>query len=229
VFNRDKEKKFFKAEPITMTTTKQMDFTGEQVPYHRVKKTRPATSSGPFLSSTSYGHTYQPWDASGYVPTLRPRENLQSSSNMPFRAVSSYRDTYKQGAGGRPGTGLAATRSGDVAPGAANGTVGGGANATVPGGTRRHQKSQISILSSPDKKVPFMKDTTNRVEFRGQMSLERSKPIKHIDNLGNVDLKMDPSLYGTSYRNNFNDFSAKGGCQREEERVVKRRELKQLQ
>ena len=49
VLNRDKEKKFFKADPITMKTTKQMDFTGEAVPYERVKKSRPATSYGPFI------------------------------------------------------------------------------------------------------------------------------------------------------------------------------------
>ena len=49
VFNRDKEKKFFQAQPISNKTTKQMDFTGEQVPYERVKKSRPATSYGPFI------------------------------------------------------------------------------------------------------------------------------------------------------------------------------------
>lgn len=220
-----------------MLTTKQMDFKGESVPYERVKKSRPATSYGPFISSTSYGNTFQPWDATGYVPTLRPKENLQSSTNLPFKAVSSYRDTYKGMGSGRPGTGASGQRVGESgALGATNlGADGnmamrsGAPGDTVPGGKYRHQKSQISILSSPDKKVPFMKDTTNRVEFRGQKALERSRPIKHIDNLGNVDLKVDPKMFNSSYKTNFNDFSNIDMCYREEERVIKRRELKQLQ
>lgn len=219
MFNRDKEKKFFKADPISMKTTKQVDFTGEQVPYEVVKKNRPASSYGPFISSTSYGHTYQPWAPMGYVPTLAPKGNLQSSSNIPFRAVSSYRDTYN---GGRPGT-TASGRgnflgdSGALGAGA-DGAGGQGANGEIAakdqmnvfGGKNRNQKSQISILSSPDKKVPFTKDTTNRIEFRGQKSLERSGPIRHMDNLGNVDLKMDPALYSTSYRTDYNEFNNNG-------------------
>lgn len=227
MFNRDKEKKFFKADPISMKTTKQVDFTGEQVPYERVKKNRPASSYGPFISSTSYGHTFQPWGATGYVPTLAPKGNLQSSSNIPFRAVSSYRDTYKGGASGRPGTGVGVTCSGNfagesgalgAAPGGVQGGAPGGAQGAngeiaakdqmnVFGGKNRNQKSQISILSSPDKKMPFTKDTTNRVEYRGQKSLERSRPIRHMDNLGNIDLKMDPKFFSTSYRTNYNEFN----------------------
>jgi hypothetical protein len=228
MFNRDKEKKFFKADALSMKTTKQADFTGETVPYERVKKSRPATSYGPFTWSTSYGNTFQAWDATGYVPTLKPRENLQSVTNMPFRAVSSYRDTFKSGAGARPGTGLGGTQSGNPGGNGANGQgVQGGNHA--PGSKYKHQKSQISILSSPDKKVPFTKDTTNRLEFRGQPSIERSRPIRHMDNLGNIDMHMDPKLYSTSYRTNYNNMDNKGPCQREDERVVKRRELKQLQ
>lgn len=235
MFNRDKEKKFFKADPISMKTTKQMDFTGEQVPYERVKKNRPATSYGPFISSTSYGHTFQGWDASGsYVPVLKPKGNLQSTSNMPFKAVSAYRDTFRGNGDGRPGT--SAARAGSAQPGA-HGEVGGPGGAggvndpnKVFGGKNRAQKSQISILGSPgDNKAPFMKDTTHRTQFQGQRSLERSRPIKHMDNLGNVDLKIEPNLYNTSYRNNYNDFGNSGMCNREAERVTVRKELKQLQ
>ena len=240
MLNRDKEKKFFKAEQISMKTTKQVDFTGERVPYERIKKNRPATSYGPFISSTSYGNTFQAWDATGYVPTLKPRENLQSTTNMPFKAVSSYRDTFKTMGGGRPGTEMkganAGYEQGDGLGSAKAGSAKGnnaksGANQgdVVVGGKNRHQKSQISILSSPDKKVPFMKDTTNRVEFRGQKSIERSRPIKHADNLGNVELKVDSRFFSTSYRTNFNEFNNADACNRETERVTKRRELKQLQ
>lgn len=235
MFNRDKEKKFFKADPLTMKTTKQMDYTGEQVPYERVKKNRPATSYGPFISSTSYGHNFQGWDAGGYVPTLVPKGNLQSTTNMPFRAVSAYRDTYK-GTNARPGTGIgvvSGTMGGVGGAHGADGTMNQNAAATDPnlvfGGKNRAQRSQISMLSSPDKKLPFQKDTTNRTEFRGQKSLERSRPIKHPDNLGNVDLKVEPDLYNTSYRTNFNNFGSGGPCKREVERVTVRRELKQLQ
>lgn len=158
---------------------------------------------------------------------------------MPFKAVSSYRDTFKTTGATRPGTELGGTNvgyeQGDVAANAKIGTVGAGnaksgANQgdAVVGGKNRHQKSQISILSSPDKKVPFMKDTTNRMEFRGQKSIERSRPIKHADNLGNVDLKVDPRFFSTSYRTNFNEFNNNDACNRESERVTKRRELKQL-
>jgi hypothetical protein len=241
VLNRDKEKKFFSAQPLTMQTTKQVDFTGEQVPYQKVKKSRPATSYGPFISSTSYGHTFQGWDASGsYVPTLKPNGNLISSTGMPFRASSAYRDTFKA-ATGRPGTtasGLQGTRGGAGAGGAdgsAKGSRIGSANGRVGdpnavfGGKNRNQKSQISILSSPGKNVPFMKETTNRSEFRGQRSMERSRPIKHPDNLGNVGLKVDPKVFNTAYKNNFVNFGGEGPCKREEERVTVRKELKQLQ
>lgn len=218
MFNRDKEKKFFKADPISMQTTKQVDFTGETVPYERVKKARPATSYGPFISSTSYGHTYQNWDASGsYVPVLKPKGNLTSTTNMPFRAVSSYRDTYKSAAGARPGTGHG-EGEGVKDPN------------TVYGGKNRAQKSQISILGSPgNNKAPFMKDTTHRTEFRGQKSMERSRPIRHQDNLGNLDLEVNPNLYNTSYRQNHTNFGDTGMCNREAERVTVRKELKQLQ
>ena len=138
---------------------------------------------------------------------------------MPFRAVSSYKDTFKSGAN-RPRTGRSCAKSGASGAGAngyaANGSTH-GANARraqsnakggdqIPGGAKRHQKSQISILSSPEKKMPFMKDTTNRLQFRGQAPIERSRPIKHPDNLGNVDLHVDPKMLMTSYRTNFNDF-----------------------
>ena len=219
MFNRDKEKKFYKAEPVSMQTTKQVDFTGESVPYERVQKNRPATSYGPFSASTSYGHTFQNWDASGsYVPVLKPKGNLTATSNMPFRAVSSYRDTYKSGPGARPGT----TASGNEA----------GANDPnkVYGGKNRNQKSQISILGTPGQnKAPFMKDTTNRTEFKGQKSMERSRPIRHMDNLGNLALKVSADLYKTSYRNNHTNFDDSGMCNREAERVTVRKELKQLQ
>lgn len=240
VFNRDKEKKFFTSQPLTMQTTKQMDFTGEQVPYQKVKKSRPATSYGPFISSTSYGHTFQGWDASGsYVPTLKPNGNLISSTGMPFRASSAYRDTYKTAAGGRPATGVAGGANGGAmgANGTAKSSRLGSAHArnanadpnAVFGGKNRNQKSQISILSSPGKNVPFMKETTNRSEFRGQRNMERSRPIRHPDNLGNVDLKVDPKVFNTNYRNNFVNFGEGGNCKREEERVTIRKELKQLQ
>ena len=141
---------------------------------------------------------------------------------MPFRAVSSYKDTFKTAAN-RPRTGRSCAKSGASNAGAngyaTNGGAGGahGANGRraqsnhkavdqIPGGAKRHQKSQISILSSPEKKMPFMKDTTNRLEFRGQAPIERSRPIKHPDNLGNVDLHVDPKMLMTSYRTNFNDF-----------------------
>lgn len=82
-----------------------MDYTGQTVPYERVKKSRPATSYGPFTSSTSYGNTFQNWDVKdSYVPTIVPQGNLQSSSGMPFKAVSAYRDTYRAGSKARPGT-----------------------------------------------------------------------------------------------------------------------------
>lgn len=147
---------------------------------------------------------------------------------MPFRAVSSYKDTFKTGAN-RPRTGQSGVSgrgaNGYATHGGANGRANGyaangqnhGANARraqsntkgadqIPGGAKRHQKSQISILSSPDKKMPFMKDTTNRLEFRGQAPIERSRPIKHPDNLGNVDLHVDPKMLVTSYRTSYNDF-----------------------
>ena len=215
LFNRDKEKKFFKADPILMKTTKQMDYTGEQVPYERVKKTRPATSYGPFISSTSYGNTFPGWDATGsYVPTLKPKENLQSTTNMPFKAVSAYRDTFRGGSQARPGT----SAGGDAAD-----------PTKVFGGKNRAQKSQISILSSPgNNKTPFMKETNYRTEFKGQKSLERSRPIRHMDNLGNVDIKVEPNLYNTSYRTNFNKYDDSGMCNREVEKVNLFRELKQL-
>jgi len=242
MFNRDKEKKFFKADQISMKTTKQQDFQGEQVPYERVKSNRPATSYGPFTASTSYGHTFQGWDTAGsYVPALVPKGNLQSTTNVPFRATSAYRDTFKSGNGGRPGSG----GQNQMSVGGANNMFGmeshGAGDQGIPtnnaltdpnkvyGGANRNQKSQISILSSPDKKMPFHNETTNRAEFRGQKTMERARPIRHLDNLGNLDMKMDPSLYNTSYRNNYNDFSKEGPCKREEERVTVRRGLKQLQ
>jgi hypothetical protein len=227
MFNRDKEKTFYKADSIAMRTTKQMDYTGEMVPYKRVKEARPATSYGPFISSTSYGHTFQGWDASGsYVPTLAPKGNLQSVTNMPFRAHSAYRDTYKQI---RPGT----TASG---AGGGNGSMDGskvGANVANPNGAQagknRAQKSQISILSSPGKNVPFYKDTTNRCEFKGTRPSERVQPVRHPDNLGNFDIKVDPKVFSSSYRTNFDNFENTGPCKREDERVAIRKELKQLQ
>lgn len=214
VLNRDKEKKTFKADPISMKTTKQVDFTGEQVPYERVKQSRPVTSYGPFISSTSYGNTFQKWQTDPYVPTLKPKDNLTSTTRMPFRAASAYRDTYKTASQPRPSTG----KSGVNDPN------------NALGGKNRAQKSQISILSSPgNNKTPFMKDTTNRVEFRGQKSMERPRPIRHKDNLGNTDLKVDPQLYKTSYRSNFDKIQEPGMCNREVERVNVRREIKQLQ
>jgi hypothetical protein len=74
-----------------------------------------------------------------------------------------------------------------------------------------------------------MKDTTNRLEYKGMQAHERSRPIKHMDNLGNVNLKMNPSLYSTNYRANFVQNDDGGTCKREEERIEVRRELKQLQ
>lgn len=91
------------------------------------------------------------------------------------------------------------------------------------------KNSQISILASPgNNKTPFISNTTNRTEFCGR-SMERSRPIKHIDNLGGVNLTVDPKLYNTSYRNDFNKIANADPCKREEERVNTRRELKQLQ
>lgn len=240
MFNRDKEKTFYKADSIAMKTTKQMDFTGEQVPYNRVKQARPATSYGPFISSTSYGNTFQGWDASGsYVPVLAPKGNLQSVTNMPFRAHSAYRDTYKVASAGRPGTTASGTRDAGGAGGAggrANGSRSGDATGaaivnpnSAQAGKNRAQKSQISILSSPGKNVPFYKDTTNRCEFQGQRLLERVKPVRHPDNLGNFDLKVDPKIFSSSYRTNFDNIVSSGPCKREEERVAIRKELKQLQ
>ena len=215
-----------------MKTTKQADFQGEQVPYERVKEKRPATSYGPFISSTSYGHTFQPWDASGKVPTLIPKNNLQSSTNMPFRASSAYRETFKDGQkpGGRRGS----------KGGSKNGSKGGAQGASksdrnainikdpneVYGGKNRAQKSQISILSSPGKNMPFLKDTTYRKEFMSGRKIEKSTPVRHPDNLGNTGLQVDSKVYNTDYRNNFNDYSGGGACKREVERVETRKERK---
>mmetsp|Transcript_7171 Transcript_7171/g.8080 ORF Transcript_7171/g.8080 Transcript_7171/m.8080 type:complete len:277 (+) Transcript_7171:407-1237(+) len=240
MFNRDKEKKFFKADQITMKTTKQMDFQGEQVPYEKVQNKRPATSYGPFISSTSYGNTFQGWDVTGsYAPALVPKGNLQSSTNMPFRATSAYRETYKSVPASRPGSNVSGPRgaNGGKKSGRKAG-AGAGAGSSrkdvrdpskVFGGKNRAQKSQISILSSPDKKTPFTKETTNRVEFQGQRNLERSRPIRHPDNLGNFNLQVGSKAFGTSYRNNFNNFGNDGHCKREDERIGIRKELKQLQ
>ena len=230
MFNRDKEKKFFKAESIGMKTTKQVDFTGEQVPYNRVKEKRPATSYGPFISSTSYGHTFQGWGASGKVPTLLPKNNLQSSTNMPFRASSAYRETYQNGQDPMAAGAGGGSRG---SQGGRNASVGANADAMkakdpsqVYGGKNRAQKSQISILSSPGKNTPFMKDTTYRKEFASGRQIEKSKPIRHPDNLGNTNLKVDAKVYNTDYRNNFNDYSKAGACKREYERVEIRKERK---
>ena len=59
--------------------------------------------------------------------------------------------------------------------------------------------------------------------------MERSRPIKHADNLGSVNLQVDPKLYNTSYRNEYNEINNFDPCKREEERVTLRRGLKQLQ
>ena len=77
------------------------------------------------------------------------------------------------------------------------------------------KNSQISILASPgNNKTPFISNTTNRTEFCGR-SMERSRPIKHIDNLGGVNLTVDPKLYNTSYRNDFNKIANADPCKRE--------------
>lgn len=240
MFNRDKEKKFFQADHISMKTTKQADYAGEQVPYERVTKKRPATSYGPFISSTSYGHTFQGWDTAGsYAPALIPKGNLQATSNMPFRASSAYRDTYKSVPASRPGSKYSKGGRGNGAKSGVRGGNGSGKGSQhgntlqdptkVYGGKNRAQKSQISILSSPDKKLRFANETTHRVEFANKAGNERSKPIRHPDNLGNLDLKVDPKVFNTQYRNNFNDFGNDGHCKREDERVTVRKELKQLQ
>jgi len=231
VLNRDKEKKFFKADQITSKTTNQIDFTGQMVPYERVKKTRPATSYGPFISSTSYGNTFQKWEVEGgRVGIMVPKPNLQSTTGVPFKAVSAYRDTFKgsfngQGTGSQRGSmtggdGLGGALGGGRGGANGSGRGGGGANGggkgaknpnDVFGGKNRAQKSQISILSSPGhNKTPFMKETTNRAEFKGTKPNERSRPIKHTDNLGNVDLKVDPRLYDTTYRGNFKNMGDSG-------------------
>lgn len=221
-----------------MKTSKELDFAGEQVPYERVTKKRPATSYGPFISSTSYGHTFQGWGNTGsYAPALVPRGNLQTTASMPFKACSAYRDTYKSVPASRPGssvnkTGRANAGKSGSRKGSGQGAQHGNDNIDpnkIYGGKNRAQKSQISILSSPDKKLRFMNETTNRVEFANKSGNERSRPIKHPDNLGNLDLKVDPSVYNTQYRNNFNDYSKGGTCKREDERITLRKELKQLQ
>ena len=231
VLNRDKEKRYFKAEPILMKTSKQIDYTGEYVPNENVRKSRPATSYGPFISSTSYGNTFQRWNVNdSYVPILIPKTNLQSSTNVPFKAVSAYRDTYRGKSQWIPGTVEANTeivnnwaKEKDVvgSPMSPNKTV---------NGKNRAQKSQISILSSPgNNKTRFMYNTTNRSEFRGQKSYERAHPIKHSDNLGAINLAVDPQLYYTCYKTEFNKFDNPNFCKRDEERILVRRELKQLQ
>lgn len=236
VFNRDKEKRTFKAESICMKTTKQMDFTGETVPYERVKGSRPATSYGPFTSSTSYGNTFQGWDVKdSHVPSIVPKGNLQSSTGVPFKAMSAYRDTFRGGSQARPGTvqggnGQHGGALGGMPNGAYNAAKSGAMDPNqVFGGKNRAQKSQISILASPgNNKTPFNSNTTHRTEFCGR-SMERARPIKHADNLGSVNLTVDPKLYNTSYRNDYNEMANADLCKREEERVTVRRELKQLQ
>lgn len=260
MFNRDKEKEFYKADSIPVKTgaiptktdsnkfemlmkisTKQMDYTGEQVPYERVTKKRPVTSYGPFISSTSYGNTFQGWDASGsYAPPLVPKGNLQVTSNIPFRASSAYRDTFKSAPASRSGSNGGEGNSENGGAGGGKGSKTGGRRgasgaknikdpAQVFGGKNRNQRSQISILSSPGKNTNFTKDTTYRKQFKGQRQLVISKPIRHPDNLGNLDQKGDRTAFRTSYRSNFNDFGNSGNCKREDERVSVRKGLKQLQ
>ena len=220
MFNRDKEKKFFKADPVPMVTTKQGDFKGEQVPYERVTRKRPASSYGPFIASTSYRSTFPGWDVTGgFVPTIVPKGNLQSSTNMPFKAKTAYRDTFKSAPASRPNSHLGGRAGGnnDSKNKGRKGRAGSTRKNINPadpnqvfGGKNRAQRSQISILSSPEKHTPFMNETTNRVEFRGKRPLDKTKPFKHPDNLGNLDLKIDPKLFNTSYRNNFNNFNKTG-------------------
>lgn len=240
VLNRDKEKRYFKAEPILMKTTKQMDYTGEAIPCEIVKKSRPATSYGPFISSTSYGNTFQKWNVNeSHVTSIIPKANLQSTTNVPFNAVSAYRDTYNGGSLTRQLNKTFENRASNLAN-ASNTKNNNTEGNNVPGspmdpnkvfnGKARNQKSQISILSSPgNNKTPFISNTTHRTEFWGRRSLERSHPIKHADNLGAINLAIDPKLYNSWYRNEYNKFDNPDYWKREEERVLVRRELKQLQ